>query len=386
MVNDDRQELRIPDWVIAVALAVIVLGGALIAPPSRNDLDLVGYLLPVAAALSLVVRRRMPIAVLAFTAACGLAYQLGGYPGVIPAFPLLIALFTAVDAGHRLISVSFSSVALFGGLGINLALMEGETVREVVQRWSLLAGWLIAAKLLGEVSRHRRGYLRQVEQRAVDAERTREETALRRASEERLRIARELHDSLTHNISVIKVQAGVAVHLARKRGEEVPPPLLAIQDASREAMRELRATLDVLRAPGEPHRNGLGLLPELIERARGAGLTASLSILGEPCALPVEVDAAAYRIVQEALTNVTRHASGGTATVWVEYGAETVAVQVDDDGDAAPALPPKPGAGLTGMSERVLALGGRLEFGPRPIGGFRVRAELPVQRPAESRA
>jgi signal transduction histidine kinase len=383
MVIEERA-IRVPDGAIAAALAVVVLLGALIAPPSRNDLDLVGYLLLVAAALSLAVRRRMPVAVLAFTAACGLAYQLGGYPGVIPEFPLLIALFTAVDAGHRLVSVTISSVALFGGLGINLALIEGETVRDVVQRWGLLAGWLIAAKLLGEVSRHRRGYLRQVEQRAIDAERTREETALRRASEERLRIARELHDSLTHYISLIKVQAGVAVHLARKRGEEAPPPLLAIQDASREAMRELRATLEVLRAPDEPYRNGLALLPQLIERARGAGLAASISVIGEPRTLPVDVDAAVYRIVQEALTNVSRHAGCRTATVRVEYRVGTVTVQVDDDGDATPGPPPEPGVGLTGMRERVTVLGGRLEYGPRRTGGFSVRAELPIQRPAES--
>ena len=158
-------------------------------------------------------------------------------------------------------------------------------------------------------------HLHEVEQRAEEAERTREEAARRRAMEERLRIARELHDSLTHSISVIQVQAGVAVHLARKRGEDVPPALLAIQEAGADAVRELRATLGVLRSEEDGDGSGLSQLDSLVARARAAGLPVTVSVTGEQRPLPPEVDQAAYRIVQEALTNVGRHAGWLAAAV-----------------------------------------------------------------------
>ena len=158
-------------------------------------------------------------------------------------------------------------------------------------------------------------HLQEVEQRAEEAERTRDEAARSRAVEERLRIARELHDSLTHNISVICVQSGVAVHLARKRGEEVSPALLAIQEASADAARELRTTLGVLRSDEDGDSSGLGHLDRLAARARSAGLPVTVNVTGAERALPPEVDQAAYRIVQEALTNISRHA--GRASAWV---------------------------------------------------------------------
>ncbi|HUR03885.1 MAG TPA: sensor histidine kinase, partial [Nonomuraea sp.] len=250
---------------------------------------------------------------------------------------------------------------------------------------TLLLGWFVAAGVAATVSRHRQAYLHQVEERAAEAERTREEVALRRAGEERLRIARELHDSLTHSISIIKVQAGVAVHLARKRGEEVPPALLAIQEASGDAMRELRATLEVLRDPdadadaGEAPGSGLDRLGDLLDRARSAGLPATVLITGTPGSLPAEVDRAAYRIVQEALTNVSRHAGGAAAAVRIDYGRDELVVQIDDDGRAGGDATHVPGVGLLGMRERVTALGGRLRAESRPEGGFTVRAALPVE-------
>jgi signal transduction histidine kinase len=207
-------------------------------------------------------------------------------------------------------------------------------------------------------------------------------SGLREAREERLRIARELHDSLTHNISVIKTQTGIAVYLARQRGEPVPETLLAIQEASGEAMRELRATLQVLRDPvGEPVvATGLDRLPGLVDRARSAGLRTAVTVSGERRALPPEVDSTAYRIVQEALTNVSRHAGDASALVEISHRPDAVTVRVDDDGQATPGKALEPGIGLTGMRERVVELGGRLQAGPRPGGGFTVLAELPVTR------
>ena len=260
------------------------------------------------------------------------------------------------------------------------------------------AGWVISAGVMVVASRVWRLHLREVEQRAEEAERTREEVARRRAVEERLRIARELHDSLTHSISVICVQSGVAVHLARKRGEEVSPALLAIQEASTDAARELRTTLGVLRSEDDDS-SGLGHLDRLAARARAAGLPVTVNVTGTERSLPPEADQAAYRIVQEALTNVSRHA--GQASAWVNlcYTADALEIQVDDDGAGISIASTESnstsngtsnsesnnghsasnGLGLIGMRERVTALGGRLQAGPRDGGGFQVRAEIPAE-------
>src|SRR5215469_16710314 len=258
------------------------------------------------------------------------------------------------------------------------------------------AGWLISAAtwtgVMAVTARMWRLHVREVEQRAEEAERTKDEAAQRRAMEERLRIARELHDSLTHSISVIQVQASVAAHLARKRGEEVPPALLAIQEAGADATRELRATLGALRSEQDGDGSGLIQLDRLVARAQAAGLRVTVTVTGAEQPLPPEVDQAAYRIVQEALTNVSRHAgsAGGgdqvRASVHLHYTPETLSVQVVDDGQGtvtpAGARPAGPGLGLVGMRERVSALGGRLQAGPRDDGGFRVRAELPARAPS----
>src|ERR1700745_3498827 len=226
------------------------------------------------------------------------------------------------------------------------------------------AGWLISAVVMAVAGGMWQLHLREVEQRAEEAERTRDEAARRMAMEERLRIARELHDSLPHSTAVIHVQAGVAVHLARKRGEDVPPALAAIQEAGADAARELRATLGVLRSEEDGDGSGLGQLDSLMARARAAGLPVTVTVTGAQRPLPPEVDQGAYRIVQEALTNVIRHAGHACASVRLHYTPETLSVQVDDDG-TGPVIstgtstgtrPSGPGLGLVGMRERVSAL------------------------------
>jgi signal transduction histidine kinase len=245
------------------------------------------------------------------------------------------------------------------------------------------AGWLVSAGVMAVTSRIWLLHLREVEQRAEEAERTRDEAARRMAVEERLRIARELHDSLTHSISVIQVQAGVAVHLARKRGEDVPPALLAIQEAGADAARELRATLGALRSDEDGDGSGLTQLDSLVARARAAGLPVTVTVTGTERRLPPEVDQAAYRIVQEGLTNVSRHAGHAHACVHLHYAPHNLSVQVEDDGSGLVISNGTgnggPGLGLVGMRERVAALGGQLQAGPRDGGGFRVRAELPAR-------
>jgi signal transduction histidine kinase len=246
------------------------------------------------------------------------------------------------------------------------------------------AGWLISAGVMVVTSRIWQLHVREVEQRAEEAERTKDEAARRMAMEERLRIARELHDSLTHSISVIQVQTGVAVHLARKRGEDVPSALLAIQEAGADAVRELRATLGVLRSEEDGEGTSLRQLDRLVARARAAGLPVTVTVTGAERPLPSEVDQAAYRIVQEALTNVSRHAGQARTSVHLHYTPEALSIQVDDDGDGSvtSTRASGPGLGLVGMRERVSALGGGLQAGPQEGGGFQVRAELPARAPS----
>ncbi|MEV0583593.1 sensor histidine kinase [Nonomuraea sp. NPDC050310] len=346
------------DLVVAPAVGLVMVSATLINGVAGPG----GYALLAAAAVALHWHRVAPQQVLVVTTGCALLYALFVEPELTAGLPALISLASTVRHGHRRLS-QVAALALILAM-IAAYLLAGQDPLAAVKGGILVTGWFVAAVAMGVA-------LQQADQRAQEAEHNREEAALRRAGEERLRIARDLHDSLTHTISVIKVQAGVAAHLAAKRGEQVPPALAAIQEASGEAMRELRETLEVLRDESV----SLARLPELAERLRAAGLPLDLRIEGDPGALPAEVDQAAYRIVQEALTNVARHAPGARAEVTLAYGRRAVTVTVADDG--AGTAPAVPGKGLTGMRERAEALGGKLQAGPGERG-FLVRAELPV--------
>jgi signal transduction histidine kinase len=367
-----RGRIGVSDWLIAVGVAAILLVTGLSEQDSAANLDLLGYGLLTASGLALAARRRAPVPVLAVTGLCAVGYQAAGVD--VPAVAYLFAVYAAVRAGQRTITVVASVIML---AALPLAAMAsglhdtGEAFAQA--RGALELAWLIAAGAAGEA-------LRQAERRADEAERTRVETARRRADEERLHIARELHDSLTHQISVIKVQAEVAVHLARKRGEQVPEALLAIREAGREAARELRATLEALRDDDKNPPRGLDHVPDLVQRARMTGLDAKLTIEGHRNDVPAAVDRTAYRIVQESLTNIARHAAAASAWVRIDYRPDALVIRVDDDGKATSDTAPVPGVGLLGMRERVTALGGRLRAAPRSEGGFTVHAELPVDQ------
>ncbi|MFE1554318.1 sensor histidine kinase [Streptomyces sp. NPDC058734] len=367
-----RVRAGVRDWLVAGGVAGTLLVTGVSGQHSATGLDLLGYALLGVGGLALAAGRRAPVAVLAVTGLCAVGYQAAGFDVAAVAF--LFAVYAAVRAGHRVVSVVMS-VAVLAALPL-AALASGlhDTGEAFARaRGALEIAWLVAAGAAGEA-------LRQAERRADEAERTREETARRRADEERLHIARELHDSLTHQISVIKVQSEVAVHVARKRGEDVPEALLAIREAGREAARELRATLEALRDDGTTPPHGLDHLPELVERAGGAGLRATLTIEGRRHDVPAAVGRTVYRIVQESLTNIARHADATRASVRIDYRPDAVALRVDDDGKAVPGTDLVPGMGLLGMRERVTALGGRLLAAPRGGGGFTVQAELPVER------
>ncbi|WSB88434.1 sensor histidine kinase [Streptomyces cellulosae] len=357
-------------WAVALGVAALMLGTGLSGPHPSGGRGVLGSVLLVAGGLALAAYRRAPLGVLAVTGVCAVGYLAAGFDALAVSY--LVAVYGAVGAGHRKITL-LVSVVLVAVLHLTaLVFHEGGVGEALAQaRNTLELAWLIAAFAAGEA-------VRQAERRAGEAERTREETARRRADEERLRIARELHDSLTHQISVVKVQSEVAVHVARRRGEPVPEALLAIQEAGREASRELRATLEALRDDDTAPPHGLDHIPGLVERFRGTGLETTLTITGQPHSVPAAVSRTAYRIVQESLTNVSRHAAATSASVLVDYRPDALAVRVDDDGKATVQSPPTPGHGLIGMRERVAALGGRLCTEPRKAGGFTVQAELPT--------
>ncbi|MCO8274350.1 sensor histidine kinase [Actinoplanes sp. TRM 88003] len=360
-----RTRIDVRDAVVAVAVAAILVFDGW---PS----GVLGFVLLAAGGLALGGRTRYPLAVLVVTGLCAVGYRAAGFEVFAVAY--LVAVYSAVRAGHRLATVVVS-VAVLAALPGAALLSGSDGAGEAVDqaRGVLELAWLIAAGAAGEA-------LRQAERRADEAERTREQIALRRAGEERLHLARELHDSLTHQISVIKVQAEAAVHLARRRGEPVPEALVAIREAGREASRELRATLEALRDDDRAPPHGLEHVPDLVRQIRSTGLAATLTVDGRRPDLPEAVDRTAYRIVQESLTNVTRHAAAASASVRIGYQAGAVSIQVDDDGRATPDNSPVPGIGLLGMRERVTALGGRLRAEARAEGGFTVQAVLPVDR------
>lgn len=370
---------RAADAAIAVGTAVLVVAATL---PQLTDQTRVGRLalgvgLIVAASAALYVRRRHPVAVAVFTQLACAAY----YPFAEPDGPMVltfgIALYTVAVEGH-LAAAAVLAVAAMAGL------LLGELDDRHIDNTGLLllAGWLVAVIAIGGVTRNRRAYLREAERRALDAEHSKEEEALRRATEERLRIARELHDVLGHHISLINVQASAALHRLPKDPAQVSDALSAIKQTSKDALRELRATLGVLRqvdeaAPTSPAPS-LVRLNELVDHATAMGLTVRTEIDGGPRPVPAEVDLAAYRIVQEALTNVSRHAGTANAIVRIRYSDDDVRVEIDDDGRGAAPNGSTEGNGIRGMGERARALGGELFAGGRPDGGFRVRARLPL--------
>ncbi|MGH2680225.1 MAG: histidine kinase [Actinomycetota bacterium] len=368
----------LPDAVLAVGLAVFSVIGTYFASqqahPIRRPFDAGAAILVVISSLALVARRRRPLLVVAVVFTATLTYFLIGYEDGPVWIPLVIAYFTAAVRAHRL-AVGITAVtgfALFPWL--DFLVRDGPAPSAV--SLLALAAWLLVLFGTAEIVRIRR-------ERVAEAVRMEEEEALRRAGEERLRIARELHDALGHQLSLISIQSGVALHLNEALPEQARTSLTAIKEASKEALTELRSVLHILRQEGEmaPRFPGstLARVDDLVEQAAKAGLDVRTESEGEGRPLPFGVEAAAFRIVQEALTNVTRHAGRATATVRVTYGDRDLVVQVDDDGrGSAPSDTSGSGTGIVGMRERVTTLGGELEAGPRPEGGFRVRARLPV--------
>jgi len=377
-------------WVVDGLLAVAVLAAQLTATigPARSPSpwrppDGLAYGLLAIGPLALVARRRWPLAVLAVTLATSVAYAARGYPEGPSGLAVYSALYTVATLVERRQALPAALATVVAAAGSEVV-FYGDTMFEGEPVYVALS--LLAFLWLGEAVRARRAYVAELRDRAERAERTREEEARRRVGEERLRIARELHDVVSHSIGVISVQAGVAAHLLRRRPDKADQALAAIRQASDEALGELHAMLGVLRQPGEGQAPlapapGLAQLDSLVGRAAMAGVRVEVAVEGEPRPLPPAVDLACYRIVQESLTNVVRHAGATSATVGIAHGGGEVVIDVVDDGRGSTADGGKgAGRGIAGMRERAGALGGTLAAGPRPEGGFRVHASLPTRR------
>ncbi len=366
---------------LVAGFVLVGTGAAAQDQPTARSLDALGVALLLASSLALALRRTRPAAVLIASAAAVLLYLALGYPfGPLFLAPI-VALCSAVLAGHRRVPYTAAAVAVLALAGVHMVRNPGVVPLTGTAAWGAALVALVAAC---EVWRSRRERLAQVAA-------TQEETARRRRSDERLRIAQELHDVLGHHVSLINVQAGVALYLMDDDPEQARTALTAIKQSSRDLLREMRATLGVLRGvdTAPPHHPvpGLADLDTLVADVRATGLPVAITVRGEPAGLPPAVDRAAYRIVQEALTNTLRHAGPARATVLLEHGRDGLVVQVDDDGAGSRPARPGPdtgpdagaGNGLAGIRERAEALGGTSEIGARPGGGFRVHVRLPVR-------
>ncbi|HYN97216.1 MAG TPA: sensor histidine kinase [Pilimelia sp.] len=392
-----RLSERAQDIALAVFVALMQIQGTQQVASSEDiaNLDPVGVwahaVLLAASGLILAVRRRWPVTVFVVVAAASLVYYGADYPEGPGWAALFVAIYTVAAYGdeHRYVRVVVAGLTV---LTVGW-LLAADLFPLADAGWAFFRiGTAVMAASLGESVRMRRELAAAAQARAELAERTRDEEARRRVDAERLRIAREVHDTLAHAITVINVHAGVSAHVLDKRPQQAREALVTIQQTSARAMRELRATLGVLtdvdagvdaddrRAPAP----GLGQLAELAAMAREAGLDLRVEADPAPCELPGTVDSAAYRILQESITNVIRHAGPARVAVSLRFGPDDLRILVADDGvrgavgtegDAGD----RPGRGIVGMRERCALLGGQLTAGPRPGGGFEVRASLPFR-------
>ena len=323
----------------------------------------VGYALIVGAGLSVAAVRRAPRAVLAVATAVGAAYvAAGAAPGPVLAVPLVALVAVSVRGDRR--SAAIGAVVLCAALAV-----AGTVAGSGVTLAAWFVSWCLAAVLLGEFVGRRRAELEALRMLA----RTREEEARRRVAEDRLSIARDLHDSVAHAIAIINVQAAAAGEVVTRDADAAGTALIHIRHASRDVLEELTGMLTVLREPATlAPVPGLAALGDLIAQIDAEQLNVTLRVHGECDRVAPPVGTAAYRIVQESLTNVLRHANARRADVCVDAGADgALSLSVVDDGRGG--APPSRGVGLRGMRERAEASGGRLTAGPQPAGGFAVR-------------
>jgi signal transduction histidine kinase len=338
----------------------------------------IDYVLLGLCAACLTVRRLNPVASLLGVTVFAYFYLAESAPVFSVQLIVLVAIYSAVaDSSLPRVWAVALSLACACVLAVGI---DSSQAPQTDANWAMNAAWVMTAIFLGDSVRSRRAAI-------VQSERSREEESRRRISDERLQIARELHDVVGHNISLINVQAGAGEHVLFRDSEQAQETFKNIRNASHETLQELRSLVGVLREPvGEEQMEptvGLDALDQLVKAISDAGQTVQLRVTGTKGNLAGIIDLSAYRILQEALTNTVRHAPNAKVDVAVNYGSEAVSLEIRNDrGDGDTAPDPGGGHGLTGMRERVAAIGGRLDAGPEPDGGFRVRAVLPLARQA----
>ena len=382
-----RQALRRPAvWLIPLVVLAIQLWGTL-GPRHRAahvlhwaHLNWFGYLLLVAGPAVLLLRTKYPYTVLLTVLAITVGYTSAGF-GYGPIFvSLVVAFLTAAAVGSRWWTYPLPALGWVAMVWL-VPLIRGEDPPPTVVSTGI-AAWLLVLLAGAEGLRQRRAVLDARRQRRVAMAREARLEQERRATQARLSIARELHDILVHSLSMINVQSSVALELLENQPERAGPALLAIKDASKQAISDVHSLVTALRADtGQPTAPtpGIADLDALVGTARATGLTVTTTVGGEPSPLPTVIDVAAARIVQESLTNVVRHSTAEKAEVTVTYGPDELTVAVDNDGRPLNASPSSGGSGIAGMQERARALGGDLSVRRYPGGGFSVRARLPIE-------
>jgi len=370
------RQLAAPAVYLAVVAFLVVEGRSEPLTSQGRSHDALSFVILAVASLALLLRHRAPLLVAGVAVAALVVWRdVLDYQGRAINIPFLVALYTVALTGSVRRTV-------FVGTGVSLIAVA----RTVIAGSGWIAattsiGWTISALLFGEGMRARAEFASDADSRARRAEADREREVERRVTDERLRIARELHDVIAHTVSVMTVQTSVAADVLGDRPDEAREALATVRSASREANRELRALVGLLRSP----EGGAELAPvpcladitELVRSTENAGIATDLTWSGRRRSLPSLVELTAYRVVQEALTNVVRHAEASRARVCLGFREEELLVEVADDGTAPPSANGT-GFGLHGMAERVGSLGGRLEHGPRAPAGFGVRAHLPL--------
>ncbi|WP_194908669.1 sensor histidine kinase [Catenulispora rubra] len=381
-----KRHTLVADGILACLLLVPSLL-YLYTTPSLGPHPAVLIALTMSTTLLLTVSRKRPQAVLA-TAVCGAAAGavLGAPP--VPMTPVVVALFVLSTLTDRRQATTAFGAAM-------IVLLPAVTVLAphiwpLAQILSLVA-WSALAGCAGEAIRSRRAYVAAIEERAERAERTREQEAARRVAQEQLRIARDLHDAVAHRITLVNAQAGAALFVLDQRPDQARTALGHIQEASRSALDELRATVGMLRQAGDPAAPlepvpGLDRLGELFRGFEPAGLQVTVTVSGRPRVVPTAVDVTAYRIVEEALNNVHKHTHAATARVGVVFLTDRLTITVEDAGPArtGDASPCAAGFGLIGMRERAAIVGGQIDARPQSDGGYRVTARLPLHLGGQS--
>ena len=379
-------------FVVDLALILSLMGsatlGASLALPGTEppDQDKTAVVLMGVSCLALLKHRTHPRITVVVNAVCATVVIALGYvltPLLLA--PVMASLYWLAIQADRATVRSYGFTTM-GALTVAAAVSDSMDHISLLLRTIGPFFWLLLPLAAGTMTRLRRAYLEAAQARAEHAERTREEEARLRVTEERMRIARELHDVVAHHLALANAQAGTAEHLALANPQQTKQILHDLTGTTSSALRELKATLGLLRqtddegtSPPEP-APGLARLPELVSACASAGITVTVATEGEPRPLSPGVDLTAFRIVQEALTNVTKHAATQTAHVRFLYVDSRLLISVTDEGPAtAPASGPRKGFGLMGMRERALSIGGELRAGPRPEGGFEVTTALPLQ-------